>query len=127
MDKKLKIMLIDDSERSRKAIEDILESKNYDVVGSYSNGSDALKNFQISGANLFIIDIVMPDLSGLEVAKTISDKSREIYIIMMSSLDSENVVMDAISHGAIDFLHKPFETEDLLKSVAKIENELNRE
>lgn len=127
MNKKLKIMLIDDSERSRKAVEDILESNDYDVVGSYSNGPEALKNFQISGANLFIIDIVMPDLSGLEVAKVISEKLRDVHIIMMSSLDSENIVMDAISHGATDFLHKPFEAKDLLKSVAKIQNELDRE
>lgn len=124
---RLKVAIVDDSEHSRKGISSILESEGYDVVGTYSNGNDAIKDFQIIGANLFIIDVVMPDISGIEVAKVISDKNRNAYIIMMSSLDSEHIVIEAISNGATDFIQKPFEKDVLLKSVEKIERELQKE
>lgn len=124
---KIKIAIIDDSETSRRAIEDILVDQGYKVVGSYSNGTDALKDLQSSGANLFIIDVVMPGASGIEVAKIINEKTLNSKIIMMSSLKSENIVLEAISNGALDFINKPFQRIDLIKSVEKIESEWGRD
>ena len=73
-------------------------------------------------ANLYIIDIVMPEISGIELAKHISDQARRrnINIIMISSLKMEHIIVESISNGAIDFLQKPFEKEDLVRSVKKI-------
>ena len=124
---KIKIAIIDDSETSRRAIEDILVDQGYKVVGNYSNGTDALKDLQSSGANLFIIDVVMPGASGIEVAKIINEKTLNSKIIMMSSLKSENIVLEAISNGALDFINKPFQRIDLIKSVEKIESEWGRD
>jgi len=63
----------------------------------------------------------MPERSGLELAKHFQDKSMaNAFIIMMSSLNIESMVIESISNGAIDFLQKPFEKDDLLKSVEKM-------
>jgi FixJ family two-component response regulator len=62
----------------------------------------------------------MPDVSGIELAKLLSDKINNVSIIMMSSLGMEHIVIESISNGAIDFLHKPFDAKTLLKAVGKI-------
>ena len=69
----------------------------------------------------------MPQRSGIELAKILSEKSLGTHIIMMSSLNIQQVVIESISSGALDFLPKPFSKEDLLKSVEKIDQELSKE
>ncbi len=118
----LRIVVIDDSEFSRRTTVEILESNGYKVVGEAGSAESAFSLINNSRANLYIIDVVMPEVSGLELAKSISEKSVGVYMIMMSSLASESIVIESISSGALDFLQKPFEAEELLSSVAKIES-----
>lgn len=118
----LRIVVIDDSEFSRRATVEILENNGYKVVGEAGTAESAFSLINSSRANLYIIDVVMPEVSGLELAKSISEKSTGVYMIMMSSLSSESIVIESISSGALDFLQKPFEADDLLNSVAKIDS-----
>ena len=120
----LKIAVVDDSEFSRQSIIEVLENAGYTVVGNFSSGEEALTQYKACGANLFIIDVVMPDMSGIEVGKTITEKSMNTAIIMMSSLHSEHIVIEAISNGAIDFIQKPFEADDLLSSIEKVKKDM---
>ena len=70
----LRIVVIDDSEFSRRATVEILESNGYKVVGEAGNAESAFSLINNSKANLYIIDVVMPEVSGLELAKNISEK-----------------------------------------------------
>ncbi|MCK5883222.1 MAG: response regulator [Bacteriovoracaceae bacterium] len=116
----LKIVVIDDSQFSRKATIEILTDEGYEVVGE-ANGAEAAMNLiGTSNADLYIIDVVMPEVSGIELAKIISEKSVGVYIVMMSSLSNENIIIESISSGALDFLQKPFDRAELLSSVRKI-------
>lgn len=116
----IKIMIVDDSEIARISTKAILEQEGYEVVATVSNAQEALKlAFELS-PNLFIIDVVMPQVSGLELTESIVNNFLEPKVIMMSSLDIETVCIDSISSGAQDFLVKPFKKEDLLKSVEKM-------
>jgi len=123
----LKIAVIDDSEFSRKSIIEILENEGYDIVGQAGSAEEGLVLGGTTGANLFIIDVIMPERSGLEMAKVITEKSMNASIIMMSSLNMESIVIESISSGALDFLPKPFSPQDLLKAVEKIQNEKDKE
>lgn len=116
----LKIVVIDDSDYSRKATIEILTDAGYNVVGEANGAEGAMNLIATSKADLYIIDVVMPEVSGIELAKLISEKSIGVYIIMMSSLSNENIIIESISSGALDFLQKPFEKSELLSSVAKI-------
>ena len=78
-------------------------------------------------ANLFLIDVVMPERSGLELAQTLTENLSGIYIVMMSSLNLEQIVLESISSGAVDFLPKPFDPIDLIKAVEKIEMEIEKD
>jgi len=116
----LNIVVVDDSEYSRKGVTEILEGAGYNVVGTASNAEEAVQLSATVNANLWLIDVVMPDVSGIELSKLISEKKMNVYIIMMSSLNMESIIIESISNGAIDFLQKPFDKKMLLSSVEKI-------
>ena len=122
----LKICIVDDSNKSRQAIAEILENAGYNITGSFSDPVQSYRESKSSGSNLYIIDVVMPEMSGIELAKKITDNSMNVSIIMMSSLHTENIIIDSISSGASDFIQKPFEAKDLLQSVEKILIEKSR-
>lgn len=114
------IAVVDDNELSRRSVVEILENADYQVVGSAINARKALELQAATSPNIFIIDIVMPETSGIELAKKILDKDGDVGIIMTSSLNSESIVIEVISSGAMDFLKKPFTKEDLISSVEKV-------
>ena len=124
-DQELRIAVVDDSEYSRKSIVEILEGEGYNVVGQGASAEEGISVGASTGANLYIIDVIMPERSGLEMAKVISEKGSlgGVNIIMMSSLNMESIIIESISSGAIDFLPKPFGPEDLLKTIRKIEQD----
>lgn len=116
----LKIAVVDDSEFSRKSIVEILESEGYNVVAQASSAEEGLKLGPSSKANLYIIDAIMPERSGIEMAKILCEKSMNISIIMVSSLNMESIILESISSGAFDFIPKPFGPEQLLKAIEKV-------
>jgi two-component system, chemotaxis family, chemotaxis protein CheY len=124
----LKIMVVDDAEFSRKIVAEILSEEGFNVVGVAKSAEEALQLSFQTKPNLFIIDIVMPEISGLELAKIIQDKiTGEKYTIMMSSLSVESIVIESISNGAIDFLQKPFSRDELVRAVAKIDKLISKD
>ncbi|MDD4973062.1 MAG: response regulator [Bacteriovorax sp.] len=119
---KLRILIVDDSDFNRRSMAEILTNEGYNVAGQAGSAEDAIQIAHSSKANLIFIDVVMPDISGLELTKHFQEKhTGERFIIMMSSLNIDSIVIESISNGAIDFLQKPFECDDLLKAVEKIE------
>lgn len=124
--KDLKIVVVDDSDFSRNSIIEILEKNGFNVVGQASSANEAVPLLG-TGANLFLIDIVMPEVSGIELSKIISENSKQAKIIMMSSLNMESIIIESISNGAVDFLTKPFGEKDLIRSIEKIEIEMEKD
>ena len=118
--KTFKIVIIDDSDFSRRSIAKILEDAGYNVVGEVGKAEDAIRLLQNSPADLYIIDVVMPDISGLELASKIRENHDHAGLIMMSSLYNDSLVIEAISNGANDFLKKPFRATELLMSVNRM-------
>ena len=119
---KLKILIVDDSTFNRKTMVDILTFEGFNVIGQAASAEEALQITHALKPNLIFVDIVMPDISGLELTKHLQEKgSGQKFIIMMSSLNIESIVIESISNGATDFLQKPFERDDLIKAVEKVE------
>jgi two-component system chemotaxis response regulator CheY len=78
-------------------------------------------------AHVAIIDIVMPEVSGIELAESLNGIFKDLNIIMISSLAQENIIIDAISAGASDFIQKPFDKDILLNSVEKLTRSITEE
>ncbi len=125
--KKFNVVVVDDSEYARKHIIEILEQEGFNVAGQASSAEEALKISATTICHLFIIDVVMPQVSGIELAKFLIEKKTTASIIMVSSLGIESVVIEAISQGAADFLKKPFERQDLVNSVDKLASYMQAE
>ncbi|EQC43404.1 response regulator [Bacteriovorax sp. Seq25_V] len=123
----VRILVVDDSDLSRRTIVSILETHGFNVVGESSSAENAMQQAFNTKANVFLLDVVMPEISGIELANHIRDNIKEPKIIMMSTLDMESVVIESISNGAVDYLSKPFTEQDLIKSVEKIEADIIKE
>ncbi|PIP90873.1 MAG: hypothetical protein COW01_00900 [Bdellovibrionales bacterium CG12_big_fil_rev_8_21_14_0_65_38_15] len=123
-----KIVVVDDAEFSRRTTAKILEDAGYNVVGTAGSSEDGLRVFgTVSSISLFIIDVVMPGSSGLQLAQRLNENKFKGAVIMMSSLTTESVMIEALSVGAVDFLKKPFSPQELLKAVEKIEIEHSKD
>ncbi len=124
---KLRVLVVDDSDFSRNNIATMLEGTRYNVIGEAANASEAINILKDRKAHIAIVDVVMPDVSGIELADQLTDMFNSINIVMISSLAQENIIMDAISAGASDFLQKPFDKEILLSSLGKIASTIEEE
>ena len=72
-------------------------------------------------------DIVMPEVSGIELAELINQNYKDIYVIVVSSLSQEHVVLEAIGAGAADFIAKPISQQQLVESLEKIMSQMEKE
>jgi YesN/AraC family two-component response regulator len=116
----LKIVVVDDSDFSRGLIIKMLKEANFNVVGEAPSASTALSVIKEKKPHVVITDIVMPEISGIELAEKINQDFDDIYVIVISSLAQEHVVLEAIGAGAADFIAKPINKQQLVDSLEKI-------
>lgn len=114
-----KVLIVDDAQLTRKTLRNILESDGYEVVGEAVNGREAVKKYKELEPDLVFMDIVMPELDGIEAVKQIMEISADAFIIMCSSLAQQNKVVSAVKAGARDFIVKPFTSERVLEAIKK--------
>jgi len=120
IEKNIKIAVVDDSDFSRRTMIEILENEGYNVLGEAPNAEIAIQIAQTTPIDLFIVDVVMPGTSGIELVNHLKEISSNFKIIMISSLKIDNIIIESISAGALDFLQKPFEKEELLNSITRV-------
>ncbi|MBP7056013.1 MAG: response regulator [Candidatus Omnitrophica bacterium] len=113
-----KILVVDDESDMTATLKDIFQSRGYQVFVA-NDGEEAISKMRSMSPDLVILDIVMPKMSGLEVAKTLrSDKSfREIPIIMLTARTDIEDTKEGLALGAAAYVAKPFQTATLLGIV----------
>jgi len=109
------IMVIDDSIVIRKMIEIALEEEDFNIVTAIS-GKEGLETIEKENPNLVILDMMLPDMNGIDVLKTIKSE-RNLPVIMLSGKDSPQLIETAKEIGVDDFLPKPFRDEELVEKV----------
>ena len=123
----LKIVVVDDSDFSRSLIVKMLRDAEFHVVGESSSAASALQVIKEKKPDVVITDIVMPEVSGIELAELINQNYKDIYVIVVSSLSQEHVVLEAIGAGAADFIAKPISQQQLVESLEKIMSHMEKE
>lgn len=116
----LKVVVVDDSDFSRTLIIKMLKDAGFNVVGEAGSASIALQVIKEKKPHVVITDIVMPEISGIELTESINQNFDDIYVIVISSLSQEHVVLEAIGAGAADFIAKPINEQQLIDSLEKI-------
>lgn len=113
-----KILVVDDE----KSISDIIKfnmvKEGYEVVTAF-NGREALEMFEAERPDILILDLMLPELDGLEVARTIR-KTSNVPIIVLSAKDSEFDKVIGLEIGADDYMPKPFSNRELQARVKAI-------
>lgn len=115
-----RILVVDDSDFSRNSITLMLDDPKFNIIGEAANAKEAMSILRDRKAHIAIVDVVMPDVSGIELTEKISESFKDMYVIMISSLAQENIIIDSISAGASDFLQKPFTKDTLINSIEKV-------
>lgn len=117
-----KILVVDDDFEILKLMRTILEMKNYDVT-TYQGITSPLNSKDFQGFDLILLDVMMPDIDGLQVCRQIRDKV-SAPIIFVSAKDEEDDIVTGLNLGGDDYITKPFSVKQL---VAKVAAHLKRE
>jgi len=114
--KKPTILICDDEEGIRESFKLILED-DYELKFATS-GPEALEMLKTLSPALMMLDIKMPKIHGLEVLKSVKQLKPKLPVIIVTGYQSVEMAQEALKNGAIDYIPKPFESSQILKSVA---------
>ncbi len=118
MTKKTVILVVDDEPQILRVMRASLPPRGYEVVTAHS-GQEALDQIQKEMPDLIILDLVMPEMSGLEVCRQVREFS-SVPIVVLSAKGSEHDKITALDLGADDYVTKPFSMDELLARVRAV-------
>lgn len=119
MDRKLKLLISDDSKLLRKKLRAELEALGCEVIEA-ENGKEAILKEMNEKPDGVILDIVMPEVGGIEALQVIREVSPEVPVVMLSSAGTPQKLMQTLKMGAIDFIQKPYTGDQIKKAVEQI-------
>jgi len=117
--KKSSILLVEDEENLHEALKLNLELEGYEVTSAF-DGVAALKAVQSEYFNLIILDVMLPEMDGINVTETIRLQNNEVPILILSARNNSADRILGLKKGADDYLTKPFNLEELLLRVKKL-------
>ncbi len=120
---KIKIIIVDDHQIIRDGIEAMLLSEDkIEVIGTAHDYNALIKIPDYQKADLLILDIALPDKSGIEIARKFTEKHKNIKILMLSANTDEEIIIESIKSGAKGFLHKDTSTEEFTEAIYSVCN-----
>ena len=113
-----RILVVDDTPNNVTLLEDMLTARGYQVATA-TNGEEALARLAEEAPDLILLDVMMPGLDGFEVSERLraDGATRDIPVIFLTALDGTLDKVRAFSAGAVDYITKPFRSEELLARV----------
>ncbi len=119
----MKILVVDDEKVMRDLFTRVLNLKGYQVTTAES-GKEAVekvkeKEFDI--AFIAFVDVVMPDMDGVETVKAIKNINPNVHVVMMTGFAVEDKIKEAMQAGAMDYLYKPFDIMEIMTVIGKVE------
>jgi putative nucleotidyltransferase with HDIG domain len=113
-----RILVVDDEEAIREVVATLLEAQGYQCT-VMQNGKLALQSFLADSPDLVLSDIVMPEMDGLKLLEKVRAHNQDVPIIMVTAMHDISTALEAIRHGAYDYILKPFEKDQLYVSVRR--------
>ena len=114
------VLVCDDAIFMRTMLGDILQQAGFDVVGEAETGAQAVEKFQQLRPDLVTMDIVMPDMGGIDAVREITRLDPMAKVLMCSAMGQQALVVEAIQAGAKDFVVKPFQPSRVLEAVQRV-------
>ena len=113
-----KVLVVEDEGSLREPLVYLLEKEGYEVVEA-EDGAQAIKLFEASGADIILLDLMLPEVNGNEVCRVIRQTSA-VPIIMLTAKDSEIDKVVGLEIGADDYVTKPYSTRELLARMKAV-------
>ncbi len=118
--KKVSVLAVDDSRTMLAMIASQLRESDFEVVATASNGLEALDKYREIRPELVLLDIVMPEITGIDTLERLLASDENARVIMVSSAGTEDIVRDCLKRGAKSFLQKPLRKETMLKTLKNV-------
>ncbi len=115
----MRVLLVEDDSSTRQSIELILKSEGM-VVDSTDLGEDGLEIGKIYDYDIIVLDLMLPDMHGLEVLKRLRDSRIETPVLILTGLSETGDKVKGLGVGADDYLTKPFDKKELLARIQAI-------
>ncbi len=116
----IKVLFVDDSAFMRGILKGIILKEPFILAGEAENGKQAVEQFQALQPDLVTMDIVMPEMDGIDAVKSIRANHPEARIIMVSAMGQQSMVIEAIQAGARDFIIKPFQPPRVHEALKRV-------
>jgi two-component system chemotaxis response regulator CheY len=115
-----KILVCDDSAFMRMMLKKVLVENGHEIVGEAGDGMEAVQLYRRYNPDVATMDITMPKMDGIEAVKHIHEEYPLARIIMVTALGQRAIITDALKAGAVDFIVKPFDPEQVIATINKI-------
>ena len=118
--KSIRIMLVDDHEVLRSGLKYIIDViDTIEVVGEASNGVEAVQLYKELKPDVVLMDLVMPEMDGVEATRRITEENPDACVIILSSFQEEDMVQEALEAGAVSYLIKNVTSAELTSAIEK--------
>ena len=109
-----RLLVVDDAMIMRAIIKDTARHAGWEIAGEAKNGAEAVEKFRELSPDLVTMDIVMPEMDGVEALRAIRTETQDAKVVMISAIDQRAKLNECIQLGALDFIVKPFDKQRLL-------------
>jgi len=113
------VLIVDDEQPVCDLLDEVLSERGY-VCQCANTADEALAKLEDSHFDLALLDIKLPDISGLDLLATISEKYGATTAVMTTAVDDTNTAVEAMRRGAVDYILKPFSPEQVTARIARV-------
>lgn len=118
----VKVLIVDDHKLVREGLKAVFEQGNeIDVIGEAGSGEEAIEKAKKLKPDVILMDISMPGMNGIQATKVIRDAHPEIKVVILTMLDQEGFVYEAIRAGATGFMLKSASTDELASAIQTVQ------
>lgn len=116
--KKIKVLLVDDQPILLQGLVGLLsQQESFDIVGQANNGQQAIQLVEQLKPDVVLMDIRMPILNGVEATKAIKEKHEDVVIIILTTFEEDEYILEALAYGASGYLLKDIKPNQLIQAI----------
>ncbi len=117
---KIRVLLVDDSTYIRTVLGSIIVDAGFEVVGEAADGEEAIRKYMDLKPDIVLMDVIMEPMDGMAATEAILDKDPAALILMVTVLETKEILMDLIKIGAKGYITKPFSKEEIAEKIREI-------
>ena len=117
---KVRVLAVDDSKTMLAMMSAYLKGSNFEIVATANSGPEALQKYKELKPQLVLLDVVMPEVTGIDTLEQIIGNDNGACVVMVSSLGTEATVQDCLKKGAKSFVQKPLQKDGMLATLKNV-------